>query len=117
MSTSSQPIAPSQPGNRQQWGTSQTTFDTLFVHVEGHPEGGIRHPVTTDWIMEDQIYALDDTHLHEATAKHVHTAPAVSAALQDVLDTSEFGRAFQGPALKPPLDTPVVQALLKLAAG
>ncbi|QYN38857.1 hypothetical protein K1T35_17610 [Pseudonocardia sp. DSM 110487] len=96
--------------------TSQVTFDTLFVHVEGYPEGGIRDPRAKDWIIEQQISALDYTRLYDATAKQVRKALAVSEAFQEVLDTPEFARVLEDPALKPLLDTPAFQKLLNLAA-
>lgn len=96
--------------------TSQVTFDTVLVHVEGYPEGGIRDPRAKDWIIEQQISALDYTRLYDATAKQVRKALAVSEAFQDVLDTPEFARVLEDPALKPLLDTPAFQKLLNLAA-
>jgi hypothetical protein len=95
---------------------AQPIFDTIFVHVEGYPEGGIRDPRAKDYVVQQQVTALDYTRLYDATAKQVRKALAVAEAFQEVLDTPEFGRALEDPALKPLLETPAFQALLHLAA-
>ena len=95
---------------------AQGTFDRIFPHVEGYPEGGIRDPRAKDFVIEHQVTTLDYTRFSDATIKDVRKALAIRKAFQDVLDTPEFRQALDDSTMKPVFDTPAFRKLLDLAA-
>ncbi len=95
----------------------QPTFDYIFVHCEGYPEGGIRDPRAKDYVVQQQETAVLYNRFFDATVKDIRKALALQESFNRLLDAPEFRKALESPALKALRETPAFKDLLDHASA